>query len=105
MHAFPAYLFIGIKRFVFDRNAGVARKLDTVVTLDQLPYVCGVQYRLRSIVSHDGQFDNSGHYYCDRKNDDGTWTHCEDSQLKAIEERDVMEDTLKKGYLLVFEKI
>ncbi|XP_076293641.1 ubiquitin carboxyl-terminal hydrolase 48 isoform X2 [Lasioglossum baleicum] len=132
LESLPETLNIQLMRFVFHRDAGQKRKLNSFIQfpeiLDMSEYVrCPPQtqvYGLVAVLSHKGPSAHSGHYIANICNSNGEWYQFSDDKVEKMQnkriEDSVTETTTKvvkrgrvpKGYLssntaymLVYKKV
>lgn len=100
----PVYLIIHLKRF--DNNT---RKLETYVPfeseLEMSNYSVlldskSTQYNLSSVVNHQGNSTETGHYYNYNRTFDGEWVMTDDDKTEKIQSIDVCS---KNAYILFYE--
>lgn len=80
-------------------------EIDVMVT-EGINVVRFCRYRLRSVVLHAGDDARYGHYTTAAKNDDGTWTHFDDSKTQMFHpDAGQLAKIQTEGALFFYEKI
>ncbi|XP_033330850.2 ubiquitin carboxyl-terminal hydrolase 48 isoform X1 [Megalopta genalis] len=131
LESLPETLNIQLMRFVFHRDSGQKRKLNSFIQfpedLDMSEYVrCPVQthvYNLVAVLSHKGPSAHSGHYIANICNSNGEWYQFSDDKVEKMQNKrieDSVNDSTKvvkrgrvpKGflssntaYMLVYKKV
>ncbi|KAH8964180.1 hypothetical protein BDL97_04G051600 [Sphagnum fallax] len=102
----PNILTIQFKRFSGSGSSGgkIDKKVEFGRTLDMKPYVSNPQdgdakYSLYAVLVHAGWSTHSGHYYCFVRTDGDTWHALDDSRVKPVSERSVLD---QKAYILFY---
>lgn len=97
----PSRLIIQLKRFRHNVLTEKVEKINCAVHMPEQATICGLDYRLKSIVVHFGEFDG-GHYYALLKKPN-PWFYVSDQSVNPALETDVT--TAKNyGYLYFYEK-
>lgn len=100
----PKYLIITLKRF--SKTASRNEKNDMPVQMPLLTDICGVSYKLKAIIDHQGTI-NGGHYvaFVTRKiNNENKWFYCSDTSVLEVNVLQVEKQALK-GYMFLYSKI
>ncbi|XP_060828211.1 ubiquitin carboxyl-terminal hydrolase 48-like isoform X2 [Bombus pascuorum] len=131
LESLPETLNIQLMRFVFHRDSGQKRKLNSFIQfpedLDMSEYVrCPPQthlYNLVAVLSHKGPSAHSGHYIANICNSNGEWYQFSDDKVEKMQNKrieDGVSENLKvvkrgripKGflssntaYMLVYKKV
>nr|XP_034180171.1 ubiquitin carboxyl-terminal hydrolase 48-like isoform X1 [Osmia lignaria] len=131
LESLPETLNIQLMRFVFHRDSGQKRKLNSFIQfpedLDMSEYVrCPPQthlYSLVAVLSHKGPSAHSGHYIANICNSNGEWYQFSDDKVEKMQNKrieDGVNDTAKvikrgripKGflssntaYMLVYKRV
>ncbi|XP_015430229.1 PREDICTED: ubiquitin carboxyl-terminal hydrolase 48-like [Dufourea novaeangliae] len=131
LESLPETLNIQLMRFVFHRDSGQKRKLNSFIQfpedLDMSEYVrCPSQsqvYNLVAVLSHKGPSAHSGHYIANICNSNGEWYQFSDDKVEKMQNKrieDSVNDTTKvvkrgripKGclssntaYMLVYKRV
>ena len=93
----PSVLIIQLKRFEFNDETKVARKITDDVAPSKDMEINGVNYRLKSVIEHHGGISiDCGHYTATISTDSG-WIQCNDSTVGPSSEP-------MKGYVFVYQK-
>ncbi|KAJ2771366.1 hypothetical protein IWQ57_002245 [Coemansia nantahalensis] len=107
IYQLPRILTLQLKRFsVFGGKIG--RHVEFPLSLDMAGYVSknsserGPQdYRLYAVLVHAGGSSRSGHYYCFVKSPAGIWHELNDSTVRQVSERTVLQQS---AYVLFYER-
>ncbi|XP_070561679.1 ubiquitin carboxyl-terminal hydrolase 48-like isoform X2 [Ptychodera flava] len=93
LHKLPTVLNLQLLRFIFDRQTGHKKKLNTYIqfpeVLDITPYLVNkdveVLYDLTAVLIHRGPSAYSGHYIAHIKDkDSGTWYKFNDEEIEKM---------------------
>lgn len=114
-------LFIQLKRFNYDRNTNVIRKIRHFVSypefLDLMPYVDkhSLQpnrnndqlnkfiWQLNSVLVHLGDTANDGHVYSHIRSPDGAWYKADDEKVSPVDLKHVLSEN--DSYILCYTKM
>ncbi|XP_024891079.1 ubiquitin carboxyl-terminal hydrolase 48-like isoform X1 [Temnothorax curvispinosus] len=129
LESLPETLNIQLMRFVFHRDSGQKKKLNSYIQfpedLDMSEYVgCQPQthlYSLVAVLSHKGPSAHSGHYIANICNSSGEWYQFSDDKVEKMQnkriEDGVNDKSMKRGrvpkgflssntaYMLVYKKL
>ncbi|XP_018404370.1 PREDICTED: ubiquitin carboxyl-terminal hydrolase 48-like isoform X1 [Cyphomyrmex costatus] len=129
LESLPETLNIQLMRFVFHRDSGQKRKLNSYIQfpeeLDMSEYIgCQPQthlYSLVAVLSHKGPSAHSGHYIANICNSSGEWYQFSDDKVEKMQnkriEDSVNDKSMKRGrvpkgflssntaYMLVYKKL
>ncbi|XP_066597829.1 ubiquitin carboxyl-terminal hydrolase 48-like isoform X2 [Prorops nasuta] len=131
LESLPDTLNIQLMRFVFHRDSGQKRKLNSFIQfpedLDMSEYVrCSPQthmYSLVAVLSHKGSSAHSGHYIANICNSAGEWYQFSDDKVERMQNKRIEDNinenakTVKRGripkgflssntaYMLVYKKL
>ncbi|KAJ7533909.1 hypothetical protein O6H91_13G070200 [Diphasiastrum complanatum] len=103
--AAPNILTIQFKRFSNTGHFGgkINKKVDFGPTLDITPFLSKGQevckYKLYAVLVHSGGSTHSGHYYCFVRTSTDIWHILDDSRVKQVSEKTVLE---QKAYMLFY---
>ena len=115
----PPILILHLKRFVYDANTGGVQKIlkqiefsvDLEVSKSILSAECRAsnkqrQYKLFSVVYHNGREATKGHYVTDIFHTGySSWLHCDDSQVSATCEQSVLAPSpTSTPYILLYRR-
>ncbi|KAG6553280.1 hypothetical protein Mapa_005014 [Marchantia paleacea] len=101
----PNILTIQFKRFSSTGSMGgkIDKKVDFGTTLDMKPFSSSqestLKYRLYGVLVHSGWSTHSGHYYCFVRTSSDIWHVLDDSRVRQVSERTVLE---QKAYMLFY---
>lgn len=104
----PSVLVCHFKRFAFDRygrmvrlakHVGFPQRLEIGDYMSRVNKARPPPYELISVLVHQGQTCDSGHYLAYVKNN-GDWYKCNDSLVEKVDEATVMK---QQAYILVYE--
>jgi hypothetical protein len=103
---FPRILVVHLKRFD-NRQRKIKKFVKYEKTLPMGKYTNSmkkekIDYRLSSVLIHEGNSIYSGHYYCYLRVDDDNWYCFNDQRVFPVEESLVMKQT---PYILFYEKV
>ncbi|KAL0101386.1 hypothetical protein PUN28_018901 [Cardiocondyla obscurior] len=129
LESLPETLNIQLMRFVFHRDSGQKKKLNSYIQfpedLDMSEYVGGQPqthlYSLVAVLSHKGPSAHSGHYIANICNSSGEWYQFSDDKVEKMQnkriEDGVIDKSIKRGrvpkgflssntaYMLVYKKL
>ncbi|XP_061940511.1 ubiquitin carboxyl-terminal hydrolase 48 isoform X2 [Apis cerana] len=131
LESLPETLNIQLMRFVFHRDSGQKRKLNSFIQfpedLDMSEYVrCPLQthlYSLVAVLSHKGPSAHSGHYIANICNSNGEWYQFSDDKVEKMQNKRIEDGVnenskiIKRGripkgflssntaYMLVYKKV
>ncbi|XP_018302065.1 ubiquitin carboxyl-terminal hydrolase 48 isoform X2 [Mycetomoellerius zeteki] len=129
LESLPETLNIQLMRFVFHRDSGQKKKLNSYIQfpeeLDMSEYIrCQPQthlYSLVAVLSHKGPSAHSGHYIANICNSSGEWYQFSDDKVEKMQnkriEDSVNDKSMKRGrvpkgflssntaYMLVYKKL
>ncbi|XP_076161191.1 ubiquitin carboxyl-terminal hydrolase 48 isoform X2 [Ptiloglossa arizonensis] len=131
LESLPETLNIQLMRFVFHRDSGQKRKLNSFIQfpedLDMSEYVrCPPQsqlYSLVAVLSHKGPSAHSGHYIANICNSNGEWYQFSDDKVEKMQNKRIEDGvnetskTIRRGripkgflssntaYMLVYKKV
>ncbi|XP_076229795.1 ubiquitin carboxyl-terminal hydrolase 48 isoform X3 [Nomia melanderi] len=131
LESLPETLNIQLMRFVFHRDSGQKRKLNSFIQfpedLDMSEYVrCPPQthvYSLVAVLSHKGPSAHSGHYIANICNSNGEWYQFSDDKVEKMQNKRIEDSVnenskvIKRGrvpkgflssntaYMLVYKKV
>ena len=96
----PKIFPIQLKRFEYVQQLQRSiKKHDSILIPDRFQLPCGTEYSLLSIVNHQGETPNSGHYTCHLFESRQSFTEVDDLKIrKAVQQS---ENITKTAYLLV----
>lgn len=103
IETFPKYLFIGLKRFIFDgrRFAKINKEID--IPMETTDFHPDHKYKLKSFIIHIGGY-MGGHYYAyslKKVNNEYKWFCLNDMSVSEVPiER--INDELKRAYILLY---
>nr|XP_006811923.1 PREDICTED: ubiquitin carboxyl-terminal hydrolase 48-like [Saccoglossus kowalevskii] len=109
LHTLPPVLNLQLLRFIFDRNTGHKKKLNSYIqfpeVLDMTPYLVTqerqVIYDLSAVLIHTGPSAYSGHYIAHIKDKNtGSWYKFNDEEIKKMEGKNLKlgsEDDIQDG--------
>lgn len=104
----PNILTIQFKRFSGTGSSGgkIDKKIEFGRTLDMKPYISNPQvtdakYSLYAVLVHAGWSTHSGHYYCFVRTKGDMWHALDDSRVKQVSEKSVLD---QKAYILFYIK-
>ena len=115
----PPILILHLKRFVYDANTGGVQKIlkqvefgvDLEISKSVLSAECRAtnkqrQYKLFSVVYHNGREATKGHYVTDIFHSGySSWLHCDDSQVTPTCEQSVLAPSLTSTpYILLYRR-
>ncbi|KAL2633666.1 hypothetical protein R1flu_005145 [Riccia fluitans] len=99
----PNILTIQFKRFSGTVGGKIDKKVDFETTLDMKPFCCSqessLKYRLYGVLVHSGWSTHSGHYYCFIRTSSDIWHVLDDSRVRQVSEKTVLE---QKAYMLFY---
>ncbi|KAJ2784107.1 hypothetical protein H4R18_001329 [Coemansia javaensis] len=107
IYRLPRILTLQLKRFsVFGGKIG--RHIEFPLALDMRSYVSKnspeagpMEYALYAVLVHAGGSSRSGHYYCFVKSPAGIWHELNDSVVRQVSERTVLQQS---AYVLFYER-
>lgn len=108
LHEAPNVLTIHLKRFQMtqygmvkiDRNVEFGAEMDLTAFMSN-PRTNTAQYDLYSVLVHEGQSCNSGHYHCFVKSSNGAWYSMNDESVHQVSFGTVLK---QKAYILFYQK-
>ncbi|XP_024359797.1 ubiquitin carboxyl-terminal hydrolase 23 isoform X2 [Physcomitrium patens] len=103
----PIVLTIQFKRFSASGSSSggkIDKKIDFGRTLAMRPYISNPEdsdanYSLYAVLVHAGWSTHSGHYYCFVRTSGGLWHNLDDSRVRQVSEKTVLE---QKAYILFY---
>ncbi|XP_075919847.1 uncharacterized protein LOC142922793 isoform X2 [Petromyzon marinus] len=103
LHRLPNVLTVSIKRYNL-YGVKINRNITYPEHLDMQPFTSTSQgepaiYSLYSVLVHKGADSNSGHYYCYNKISDGQWCCMNDSIVRHVDTKAVMNE---QAYMLFY---
>ncbi|XP_061405085.1 ubiquitin carboxyl-terminal hydrolase 36-like [Lethenteron reissneri] len=103
LHRLPNVLTVSIKRYNL-YGVKINRNITYPEHLDMQPFTSTSQgepaiYSLYSVLVHKGANSNRGHYYCYNKISDGQWCCMNDSNVRHVDTKAVMN---KQAYVLFY---
>ncbi len=117
----PETLILHVKRFKFNGNGNSSKLKETIdfpndLNLKKFTIYSSINnnttnnnlndlfnYKLSSVVVHEGRTTNSGHYISHCKQPDGTWATYDDEYFQPIKENNVL--TEPSAYLLIYSRM
>lgn len=108
VYQLPRILTLQLKRFSSFGGGKIGRYVEFPISLNMQRYVSAnspetgsFDYRLYAVLVHAGGTARSGHYYCFVKSSAGVWYEMNDSTVRQVSERTVLNQT---AYLLFYER-
>ncbi|KAL3694055.1 hypothetical protein R1sor_007706 [Riccia sorocarpa] len=99
----PNILTIQFKRFSGTVGGKIDKKVEFGTTLDMKPFCSSqessLKYRLYGVLVHSGWSTHSGHYYCFIRTSSDIWHVLDDSRVRQVSEKTVLE---QKAYMLFY---
>ncbi|CAF1488393.1 unnamed protein product, partial [Adineta steineri] len=114
-------IFIQLKRFIYDQNAKITRKIRHFVSypeyLDLMPYVDKhvlqsnqgnhqwdkFIWQLHGVLIHLGDSANNGHVYSHIRSPDGAWYKADDEKISPVAVKHVLANN--DSYILCYTKL
>lgn len=103
IETFPKYLFIGLKRFIFDGTHFKKNITNIDIPMTTLDFHPDHKYKLKSFIIHSGGY-MGGHYYTyslRKVNNDYKWFLYNDSRVSEVSLERVTSE-LKSAYILLY---
>ena len=99
----PEVLILVVKRFVYSDVGGCSKLHDSVAIPKNDLRFGKERFDLFAVIDHLGGL-SSGHYTATVKEEDGTWTVCDDSETRSLQGQDIDETSKRTCYLLFYRK-
>uniref|UniRef100_A0A914CTK0 USP domain-containing protein n=1 Tax=Acrobeloides nanus TaxID=290746 RepID=A0A914CTK0_9BILA len=102
---FPKYLVIALKRYEYKNGKctknGKKIKIDRQLTIQSIEKDQGSKtFNLMSIITHEGESPNKGHYITFQRRYAASWHKFDDHKVSIVSEVDVMESAMTRGYIM-----
>ena len=99
----PDHLIIQLKRFEFNHQTQQCEKITSVCEFGSSLTIGNSSFKLTGIITHIGTSADNGHYISYvRRYDSDQWIEYNDSSITRVNQKWVMENGYKNGYLLFF---
>lgn len=101
--SFPKYLFIGLKRFIFDGRRFNKLNLEIDIPIETNIFNIEHKYKLKSFIIHTGNY-MGGHYYAyslKKIDNEYKWFCLNDSNVTEVS-IDTINNELKRAYILLY---
>lgn len=100
---FPKYLFIGLKRFVFNGRHFTKNNIEIDIPLITTDFHPNINYKLKAFIMHVGNYTN-GHYYAyslKKIKSEYKWFCLNDTSVNEVPIEKINNE-LKKAYILLY---
>ena len=104
VHMLGQYIFIQLKRFIFNRSTLQQSKRTSIVSVDRNLQAFGCNLRLKGCVIHTGDTTTSGHYIAYVRYGE-IWYCVDDSGVRICDLDSEKSAINSNGYIFLYEKV